>query len=186
LLARILSLVANPVETRFLSQWTTWLMIGAAALVLGAAVFKDRKPAGPAPALTLPRLGGGTLSLEKGKVTVIDFWATWCAPCRVSMPRLQKLWKDYTPKGVALLSVDTDDRTPDREPLVQEFLLANGLTFPVALDDGSGERAFRISNLPTLVVVGKDGRILWRTVGALDASGDRDLRVLLDEAVAEK
>lgn len=161
------------------------MLIGALALVVGASVFKDRKSAGPAqaPPVTLDRLGGGKIDLPKGKVTMVDFWATWCAPCRVSMPRLQQVWADYAPRGVELYSVDTDDAGPDREPMVQEFLLQNRLSFPVALDDGSAQTAFAVQNLPTLLVVGRDGRVAWRHVGVLNGGTERELRKALEEAL---
>ena len=163
------------------------MLAGCAALILGAAIFKDKKQVVvQAPPVSLPLLGGGMSGIAAGKVTMVDFWATWCAPCRASMPRLQTLWQEYSPKGVALYSVDTDDETPNREPAVQEFLLVNRLSFPVVLDDGSASQAFKVSNLPTLLVVGKDGRVTWRRVGALSSSDERDLRFALDEALAAR
>ncbi|MBS2024575.1 MAG: TlpA family protein disulfide reductase [Deltaproteobacteria bacterium] len=169
---------------RPVSPWTTWLLVGAGALVLGAAFYKDRVvDQTPAPAVSLPKLGGGTLALQRGKVTVLDFWATWCQPCRATMPKIQRMYTEYQPKGVELLSVNTDDPGNDREIAVSEFLLSNRLTFPVALDDGSAQSGFKVANLPTLIVVGKDGKVAWRRIGALNDQDERDLRLTLDDAV---
>jgi len=100
------------------------------------------------------------------------------------MPRVQSVWKEYRPKGVDLFSVDTDDPGASREAEVREFLLQNGLEFPVVLDDGSATSAFAVAGLPTMVVVGRDGRVVWNHVGALTSGGERELRSVLDRALA--
>jgi thiol-disulfide isomerase/thioredoxin len=128
-------------------------------------------------------LGGGRAPIPVGKVTVVDFWATWCGPCRYSMPRLQSLWAEYRPKGVELYSVDTDDPAPDRDAQVRQFLTSNGLNFPVALDDGSASEAFRVGSLPTMLLLDRDGRVVWSHVGTFTAPRERDLRVALDRAL---
>jgi thiol-disulfide isomerase/thioredoxin len=164
----------------------------AAAAVLVLAIAHHRKPAEAsahsapvASSLALPLVdGSGKSSIAKGRVTVVDFWATWCGPCRVSMPRVQSVWKEYRPKGVDLYSVDTDDPGASREVEVREFLQQNRLEFPVVLDDGSATSAFSVAGLPTMVVVGRDGNVLWNHVGALTAGGERQLRDVLDRALA--
>jgi thiol-disulfide isomerase/thioredoxin len=163
--------------------------IAAGAVVLVAVAKERTRTAGraerPAPQIALPRLeGGGKASIEKGKVTMVDFWATWCVPCRVSMPRVQKVWREYQPKGVDLYSVDTDEPGGDREIAVREFLLQNGLTFPVVLDDGTAATAFAVANLPTMLVVDRQGRVVWNHVGALTAGGERELRGVLDRTLS--
>ncbi len=126
--------------------WIWALILAATASVVALAIVQGNRAEAKftgqaAPEVALDRLDGqGKAPLPKGKVTLVDFWATWCAPCRASMPRVQKLWQEYRPSGVELYSVDTDDPGPDREPAVREFLMQNGLTFPVVLDDGSAER----------------------------------------------
>ena len=163
------------------------MLVGAAAaLVIGLAFAEQRRTSGePAPKVSLPLLdgGGATRGLEAGKVTLVDFWATWCGPCRVTMPKVQRIYTDYSPRGVDLLSVATDNPGPNRDPLVKEFLLQQKLTFPVVLDDGVGQDAFRISSLPTMLLVGKDGTVLWRHVGVLSASDDAGLRALIDRSL---
>jgi thiol-disulfide isomerase/thioredoxin len=170
-----------------------WALVAvAAAAIVLVAMVKERSQTGKrataasrvAPAFALPRLGGGTASIEKGKVTVVDFWATWCAPCRASMPRVQKVWREYQPKGVDLYSVDTDDPGRDREDAVREFLLENQLTFPVVLDDGTAANAFAIANLPTMLVIDRAGHVVWDHVGALTPGRERELRGILDRALA--
>ena len=121
--------------------------------------------------------------LKSDAPVLIDFWATWCAPCRASMPRVQKLWQQYQPNGVDLYSVDTDEPGPDREPQVREFLAHHQLSFPVVLDDGTAERAFAVASLPTMLLLDKDGKVVWSHVGALNAGRESDLRVALNRAL---
>ena len=165
------------------------IIVASAAIILGLALYQDHRKGSPslAPQVTLPLLDGKTKQeLKANAVTIVDFWATWCAPCRASMPRVQHVLRDYAPRGVELFSIDTDNDDNNREPKVQEFLLQNQLSFPVALDNGGAQDAFHVESLPTLLVVGRERRILWRHVGVLDASEERELRRVLDEALAAK
>jgi len=113
--------------------WIWALVALATASVVALAVVQrnragdERFPARVGSAVELPLLGGGKGALPLGKVTLVDFWATWCAPCRVSMPRVQKLWAEYKPRGMELYSVDTDDPSPGREAEIQAFLKENGV-----------------------------------------------------------
>src|SRR5438270_775515 len=149
---------------RFL--WGLVAVAAAAVTVVAIARGRSQKPPierAQAPRISLPLLDGrGQAAIEKGRVTVVDFWATWCAPCRVSMPRVQKVWRDYRPRGVDLYSVDTDDPAADREAQVKEFLVKNGLEFPVVLDDGTASSAFSIAVLPTMLVLDRDARVVWK------------------------
>ena len=182
--------MAEPAVEQRSDIWIWALVVAATVSVVALAIRQgnqSEKFAGKsAPEVALPLLGGGKAAIQRGKVTLIDFWATWCAPCRASMPRVQRVWQEYTPRGVDLYSVDTDDPSADRESQVREFLLENRLTFPVVLDDGTAERAFSIANLPTMLLLDKEGRIAWSHIGALNASREGDLRAALDQALAAR
>jgi thiol-disulfide isomerase/thioredoxin len=177
------------VRARASEMWIWFLVAAATASVVALAVIQSnraRLPSGSprrAPAVTLPLLDGGKASLPQGRVTVVDFWATWCAPCKVSMPRVQKLWAEYQPRGAELYSVDTDDPSPDREKDVRAFLAENGLRFPVVVDDGTASEAFSVVALPTLLLVDRTGQVIWTHVGALTPSRERDLRAALERAL---
>jgi len=168
-----------------------WALVGVSTLsVVALAVVQSRRSPVPAVRLeakqlsvTLPALDGGTRALPQGKVTLVDFWATWCGPCKFSMPRVQKLYTEYKQRGLELYSVDTDDASPDRDPTVREFLMQNGLTFPVVLDDGSATDAFRIASLPTMVLLDRQGQVVWQDVGALTQPREAELRSKIDQAL---
>lgn len=168
--------------------WIWTLVVAATCSVIALAVVQGQKPQSqmtgkPAPELALPLLGGGKAKLAAGKVTMVDFWATWCAPCRASMPRVQKLWQEYKPSGVEIYSVDTDDESADRAAQVSEFLLQNGLSFPVVLDDGTAERAFSVASLPTMVLLDRQGKVVWSHIGALTESRESELRLAINHAL---
>ncbi|GAC1348004.1 MAG: TlpA disulfide reductase family protein [Myxococcales bacterium] len=167
------------------------VVLAAAGLVVALAALKERRApqagSASAPAVSLQLLAGGrSVPLPQGKVTLVDFWATWCAPCRASMPRVQSLWQEYAPRGVELYSVNTDDESPQRRSAVAGFLQENGLSFPVVLDDANrtASDAFRIASLPTMLVIDRQGRVVWSRVGAITAAGERELRTVLDGALA--
>jgi thiol-disulfide isomerase/thioredoxin len=170
--------------------WIWGLVVAATVSVVALAVVQGnragtaRLASRPELAVELPLLGGGKAALPQGKVTLVDFWATWCAPCRVSMPRVQKLWIEYGPRGLELYSVDTDDPSADREAEVRAFLNENGLKFPVAIDDGTATHAFSVSRLPTMMLLDRAGRVIWTHVGALTQSREHELRAALDRALA--
>ncbi|HYY53726.1 MAG TPA: TlpA disulfide reductase family protein [Myxococcales bacterium] len=175
-------------RTRRSDLWIWGLVALATASVVAVAVMQgnragQRFTGQSAPALSLPLLGGGNAAIPQGKVTVVDFWATWCAPCRYSMPRLQSLWAEYKARGVELYSVDTDEPAPGRDTQVRQFLSTNGLSFPVALDDGRASDAFRVASLPTMLLLDRSGRVVWSHVGAFTAPRERDLRAALDRAL---
>jgi thiol-disulfide isomerase/thioredoxin len=164
------------------------LVVLAIASVVTVAVLQGNRaarlpPGKTAPAITLPLLGGGRAPLPQGKVTVVDFWATWCAPCRTSMPRVQKIWSEYRPRGLELYSVDTDDPSADRDAQVREFLQENRLAFPVVLDDGTASSAFSVASLPTMVLIDRSGQVVWSHVGTLTASREHELRAEIERVL---
>ena len=171
--------------------WIWVLVLLATGSVIALAVVQAKRPVPvaqvevkAAPEISLPVLGGGTAALPRDKVTLVDFWATWCAPCRESMPRLQTIWSEYRQRGVQLYSVNTDDAAPDRDHQVRAFLDRHHLKFPVVLDDGAASEAFAISRLPTLLLLDGSGRVAWSHVGSLTDARERELRAALDGALS--
>jgi len=119
----------------------------------------------PAVDFTLQDLSGETVNLEslRGKVVLVNFWATWCGPCRMEMPVIEQIYKELAGEGLVVLAVNVAEE-PDQ---VRSFLDKNGYTFPVLLDtDGSVATQYGASGIPTSVVINREGLVVRHMVGA--------------------
>jgi thiol-disulfide isomerase/thioredoxin len=133
------------------------------------AAAQDEGPQGmvgePAPAFELPLLDGGRVSLAEhagSDVVVLDFWATWCGPCRKGLPVLHEVTRDYAGQGVAFYAVNLRE-TPEQ---IRAFLEEMEIDPPVALDeDGSVGQAYGATSIPTTIIIGKDGTVQAVHVG---------------------
>jgi len=120
-----------------------------------------------------------TMSQLRGRAVLLDFWATWCPPCRVEAPIVDEIARRWRDRGVVVVGVDTD--APDQgDP--RAFALAEGLTYPIVHDrTGEASRLYEIANLPTLVVLSRSGKVVAVRVGITDdAEIERLLRRALD------
>ncbi len=124
-----------------------------------------------APDFVLPELSGAStrLSDHRGKVVLVNFWATWCTPCRAEMPSMEKLYQAHRGRGLVILAI-SGDRT--RRQVVESFVQELGLTFPILLDPGGEVFAqYSVPGLPTSYLLDRQGRIVSGEVGARDWSG---------------
>ena len=123
----------------------------------------------PAPGFEMPGLDGRTISLVdyRGHVVVLNFWATWCAPCRLEAPALEAASADYGGRGVRFIGVNYRDDAAAARAYEGEF----GITYPSAYDP-AGTLAFdyELIGLPTTFIIGRDGQIQYRFVGYLTAA----------------
>ena len=118
-----------------------------------------------APEFALPDLTGKIVRLKelRGRHVFLNFFATWCGPCREEMPAMERLHQTYGGKGLVILAVDLEESAARVGKFVKELRL----TFPAVLDgDGAVSRAFAVRGLPITVLVDRDGRILWRAFGS--------------------
>lgn len=122
-----------------------------------------------APALVLKDLRGATHDLAKhrGRVVLVNFWATWCEPCRHEMPSIERLRDKLEGKPFSVLAVNVDE--PDAR--VRRFLEQTALSLPVLMDQNKKvTRGWNVRVLPTTFVIGPDGRVRYRLVGDIDWS----------------
>jgi len=123
------------------------------------------KEAVEAPDFTLKDLNGKQVRLRdfRGKVVFLNFFATWCVPCRLEMPAMERLSKAYKDKGLVVLAVDIKESAK----IVRIFLQELKVSFPALLDvDGAVAFTYGIRPLPATYLIGRDGKILWRAFGA--------------------
>lgn len=121
---------------------------------------------GPAPAWKLKDLEGKLVSSEdfKGKVVVLDFWATWCPPCRAEIPGYVDLYKKYGKDRLAIIGVSLDEAGPK---VVQQFVTKFGVNYPIVMGDDAVQSAFGgMEAIPTTFLIDQNGRIRDKKVGA--------------------
>ena len=179
-------------------QWMGVVLGIMATLVLALAIldmqagwssFSPMKTGEPMPPVEGRDLDGEIVKISagdtNGRVLLLDFWATWCGPCIEEMPILQRLHQRYEREGLDLLAVNTDSGTlAQRTGLVRDFLRTHDLDVPVMLDDGRVETAYRVQVLPTLYLVGRDGKIREVYVGVTsEATLEGKIRAALDAPV---
>lgn len=137
------------------------LLGSALALSAGAAVCTTGHAAigsGTAPDFTLRTTAGGNLRLQeqRGRVVMVNFWATWCGPCKIEMPHLVRLYEKYRASGFQLLGVNIDD--DPRNAMAGATKL--GITFPVLLDgDKRVAKLYDLSTMPTTLLIDRDGTL---------------------------
>lgn len=164
--------------------------LAPAAFLLGSALLvyfllssgPSTAPGGAKPAAPLsgPTLDGKTTALaeHKGKVVLVDFWATWCAPCKAEVPELVALQEELGPKGFVVLGVSMDE---DKDA-VKPFTDKKGVNYPVILHGTEmAPPGWTVPGLPTAYLIGRDGSVLKRYFGSKDAG---ELRADVDAALA--
>ena len=133
--------------------------IAAIAAALALALPALAVPgAAPAPAFTLASNGGGPLSLSqyKGQVVMINFWASWCGPCRQEMPLLESIYRKYRQMGFTLLGVNVE---PDTQA-ANEWLKQTPVSFPILYDkDSKVSKLYEVAGMPSTVLIDRSGKL---------------------------
>jgi thiol-disulfide isomerase/thioredoxin len=172
----------EPIKTP-LSGWKAAAAIGGIA----ALVFLFTRGPGQthqslgegAPDFRLPDLSGKMVALSdfKGKVVLVDFWATWCGPCQEEIPDLIALQAKFKDKGFTVLGVDMDVGSAKVGPFVAD----NKLTYPVLLAGGDAPKGYDVPGLPAAVLVDRKGRMVRSYLGERDLDDfTRDVEAVID------
>jgi peroxiredoxin len=156
------------------------VFVGIIAIAAGAYFFWQARKSPPveegsqAPNFSLPLMNGGEVSLDdyKGKVVLLNIWATWCNPCRDEMPSMEQLYQNMKGKPFEILAVSIDTRgSKDVEPFVKKL----GLTFPVLLDsDKKVNNMYQATGVPETFIIDKNGIVRQHILGPVNWSSSQN------------
>ena len=134
--------------------------------------------------LTLQMLDGSTKKLSelKGKVVVLDFWASWCGPCRMSVPEMNEVADSYAGKDVVVIGVNCDRDKSSAEKGVQDF----GMKYPVAWDEGNSiQQCFGVDAYPTVIILDKNNKQAGVTQGYIANGTAKTIRQHIDKLLQQ-
>lgn len=139
-------------------------LVVIALLLFGCTSGNDNKSRPVASDFKLQDLNGKAVKLSdyRGKPVLIDFWATWCPPCRASIPGIEKLHKTYSPKGLVVLGISTDQGGWD---YVKSFTTEYGMTYAVLKGNDDVFSDYQVRTIPMVVLLNKKGEIVKRYLG---------------------
>ncbi|MRX06719.1 redoxin domain-containing protein [Pseudoduganella sp. FT25W] len=137
------------------------------AAALAASSAQALEKGAPAPQFDLPGVDGAIkLAKLQGKVVYVDFWASWCGPCRQSFPWMNEMQAKYGAKGLQIVGVNVDAKSDD----ARQFLTATPARFAIAFDpQGATPRNYGIKGMPSSVLIGPDGKVLLEHSGFREA-----------------
>jgi peroxiredoxin len=168
-------ITAEGVKSAFLA-----VILGAVLVTGPASALTETKPirslktmdrSYAADDFTLKALNGKRVRMSglKGKAVLLNFWATWCPPCRREMPSMERLYQRYRSRGLVILAVSLDRSSPDEG---RSFVDEMGLNFTVLLDpDGLTSSLYSVSGVPFSFLIDPEGRIVYKAAGAIDWDG---------------
>ena len=136
---------------------------------------------------TLKDLDNKPVSLAsfRGKVVFLDFWASWCPPCRMSIPEVEKLYQEMKDRGVVVLGINVEN-SPET---ARDFVRSHQLKYPVLIGDDQSTRAYQVRGIPAFFIISPDGKIAHRYIGfqpALAAQWRSDIKKLLPQVIQKK
>ena len=163
-------------KTTFIARLTACVTLAIASGTVPAIA-----PLSAAPDFTLRTMGGPNLRLQeqRGQVVMVNFWATWCGPCRQEMPHLNRLYEKYRASGFVLLGVNVDDDARNAVEVATKL----GVRFPVLLDtEKTVSKLYDLATMPSTVLIDRDGKIRYIHRGYLNGyedNYDKQIRELL-------
>lgn len=177
---RILSAGFSSRHTLLGTSLAAALLVGAIGLapseanehfVRALGLLQPREPVA-APDFTLPGLNGKSVSLKdfRGRVVLMNFWATWCVPCQWEMPEMDKLYQAFKDRGFVVFAISLDQGPPKA---VEDFVKARKLTYPVLLDSqAEAARLYGLRGVPGTYLIGSDGMLRYAVVGPKEWFGE--------------
>lgn len=131
---------------------------------------------------SLPDPSGNTISVKQHResVIVMNFWATWCPPCKEEMPSMQRLWEEYQGDGLTVLALNMRENSTSVKTFIDDF----DLTFPIRIDNGRIANRMQVTTLPTTWLVGPKGKTIAKLVGPIDWDSS-NVRTTLEKLMEE-
>lgn len=166
----------------YFSLFITSLICFSATANLEYDAFPS-SPAVMAPDFQLPSLNDQAIKLSdyQGKIVLLNFWATFCAPCRMEMPSLQALSDQYKDSDIEIIAVSLDE---GRERAIKKWITKVGLKFPIALEGETAGDDYQVSSLPVTFIIGKKGELIGRILGEREWDND-DTHQFLNSLLAK-
>ena len=158
-----------------------FLMVGFGVALMQANVTPP--DTGPAPNFSLTTFTGQPFSMadQRGKITIINFWASWCNTCPGEAPILNSLWDDYQNRGVTLIGIAHLDNQSDSLAFMKQY----AMNYPAASDDGNhASDAYHIKQVPETYLIDQNGQIVYAIHGPLDNTSAQAIRAKLDLLLA--
>ena len=147
-----------------------------------AAPTTSAAPATPqtiaAPDITLPDIQGNQVSLSdlKGKVVLLNFWATWCPPCKEEMPSMEQLYRRFKDQGLVILAVNIEQ---EGQQAVPAFLQKTPYTFPILLDtEAVAQNTYKVFKFPETFIIDRNGNVVEKVIGAIDWTSPKALKFI--------
>jgi thiol-disulfide isomerase/thioredoxin len=137
-----------------------------------------------APDFTLKTLDGQEIALSqfRGKVILLDFWATWCGPCRESTPHLVQLYKTHRENGFELIGMSVDKGD---DKIVKNFVQSMGIPYPIVIAPEEVVRSYRVTGIPTTFLIDKEGKIRERMAG-FNSTFAQQMSTKIADLISEK
>jgi thiol-disulfide isomerase/thioredoxin len=157
------------------------VLIAAVATAAAGRAADEQAQRRPFPPIQIfdAKGAGASITSVLGRATIVNFWATWCGPCRIELPELQQLYNDLAGKGVAMVAINVDSPREQVAP----FLKRANLTLPVYFLDDETEASIGVRSLPTTVLLDSEGKVVnvW---GGYSREGIAELRRQAESLVA--